>query len=180
MPRPRARMLLRNPLPEENPPWSLGSGPVAAPLRCPGRCWESIRPGKRPSWCGCGRRMSCRKGKVALLENQVAERDTQLAAMRVERQRADALLKDRDSQLPAERCAATKAESTWRTREKKLPDELEATRGQRGTKRTAPEVVAVQDGVAEDKAWLTQCAVELRTGLQQAATATALLEDSLK
>ena len=36
------------------------------------------------------------------------------------------------------------------------------------------------EGVAEDKAWLTQCAVELRTGLQQAATATALLEHSLK
>ena len=36
------------------------------------------------------------------------------------------------------------------------------------------------EGVAEDKASLTQCAVELRTGLQQAATATALLEDSLK
>ena len=33
---------------------------------------------------------------------------------------------------------------------------------------------------AADKAWLTQCAVELRTGLQQAATATAMLEDSLK
>ena len=36
------------------------------------------------------------------------------------------------------------------------------------------------EGVADDKAWLTQSAVELRTGLQQAATATALLEDSLK
>ena len=36
------------------------------------------------------------------------------------------------------------------------------------------------EGVAEDKAWLSQCAVELRTGLQQAATARALLEDSLK
>ena len=36
------------------------------------------------------------------------------------------------------------------------------------------------EGVAEDKAWLTRCAVELRTGLQQAATAKALLEDSLK
>ena len=59
-------------------------------------------------------------------------------------------------------------------------DELEAARGQRGTKRTAPQPVAVQESVAEDKAWLTQCAVELRTGLQQAATATALLEDSLK
>ena len=36
------------------------------------------------------------------------------------------------------------------------------------------------EGVAEDKAWRTQCAVKLRTGLQQAATATALLEDSFK
>ena len=122
------------------------------------------------------------KGKVALLEDQVAERDTQLAAVRGERQRADALLKERDSQLLAERSAATWAESAWRIREKKLLDEREAARGQRGTKRTAPEPVsvAVQEGVAEDKAWLTQCAVELRTGLQQAATATALLEDSLK
>ena len=32
----------------------------------------------------------------------------------------------------------------------------------------------------EDKVWLTQCTVEWRTGLQQAATATARLEDSLK
>ena len=38
----------------------------------------------------------------------------------------------------------------------------------------------MQEDVAEDKAWLPQCAVELQTGLQQAATATALLEDSLK
>ena len=38
----------------------------------------------------------------------------------------------------------------------------------------------MQEGVAEDKAWLTQCAVELRTGLHQAATATAQVEDSLK
>ena len=30
------------------------------------------------------------------------------------------------------------------------------------------------------KAWLTQSAVKLRTALQQAAAATALLEDSLK
>ena len=58
-------------------------------------------------------------------------------------------------------------------------DELESARGQPGTKRTAPE--PEQDAIAaEDKAWLTQCAVELRTGLQQAATATVLLEDSLK
>ena len=103
-----------------------------------------------------------------------------LAIVRGDRQRADALLKERDAQLLPERSAATKAEHGWRTREKKLLDELEAARGQRGTKRTAPEAVAVPEGVAEDKAWLTQCAVELRTGLQQAATATALLEDSLK
>ena len=75
---------------------------------------------------------------------------------------------------------ATKAESAWRSREKKLLDELEAARWRRGTKRPAPEPVAVQEGVAEDKAWLTQCAIELRTGLQQAVTAMALLEDSLK
>ena len=37
------------------------------------------------------------KGKVALLEDEVAERDTQLAAVRGERQRADALLKERNS-----------------------------------------------------------------------------------
>ena len=60
------------------------------------------------------------KGKVALLEDQVAERDTQLAAVRGGRQRADALLKERDSQLLAERSAATKAESAWRTWEKKF------------------------------------------------------------
>ena len=120
------------------------------------------------------------KGKVALLEEQVRERDAQLAAVRGERQRGDAPLKERDAQLLAERSAATRAEALWRTREKKLLDELEAARGQRGTKRTAPETLAVPEGVAEDKAWLTQCAVELRTGLQQAATATALLEDSLK
>ena len=52
-------------------------------------------------------------------------------------------------------------------------------RGQRGTKRTALEPVQ-GSGVLEDKAGLTQCAVELRTGLQQATTAPALLEDSLK
>ena len=40
--------------------------------------------------------------------------------------------------------------------------------------------MAVPEGVAEDKAWLKQCAVELRTGLQQAATATALQEECLK
>ena len=105
------------------------------------------------------------EGKVVLLEDQVAEQDTQLADLHGERQRADALLKERDSQLLAERSAATKAELAWRTREKKLLDKLEAARGQRGTKRTAPEPVAVQESVAEDKARLTQCAIELRTGL---------------
>ena len=59
-------------------------------------------------------------------------------------------------------------------------DELGAARGQRGTKRPALEPVAVQETAAEDKAWLTHCALELRTGLQQAATARAPLEDSLK
>ena len=52
-------------------------------------------------------------------------------------------------------------------------------RGQCGTKCTTPEPVQ-GSGVLEDKAWLTQCAAELSTGLQQAATATALREDSLK
>ena len=47
--------------------------------------------------------------------------------------------------------------------------------------RTAPEPVVLQDtGATEDKAWRMQCAVELRTGLQQVATPTALLKDSLK
>ena len=92
------------------------------------------------------------KGKVALLEDQVAERDAQLVAVRGERQRADALLKERDSELLAERSTATKAESAWPTREKKLLDGLEAARGQRGTKRTAPEPVAVLESAADDKA----------------------------
>ena len=120
------------------------------------------------------------KGKVALLVEQVRERDAQLAAVRGERQRADALLKQRDAQLLAERSAAARAEAAWRTWEMKLLDELEAARWQRGTKRTAPEALAVPEGVAEDKAWLKGCAVELRTGLQQVASATGLLEDSLK
>ena len=109
----------------------------------------------------------------------MTDRDAQLVPAFRERQRADELLKERDSQLLSERAAANKAESGWRTRERKLLDKLETARGQCGMKRTAPD--AVQDpGVLEDKAWLTQCAVEWRTGLQQAATATALLEDSLK
>ena len=83
------------------------------------------------------------KGKVALREDQVAERDARPAALGGERRRADALLKERDSQPLAERSAATKAESAWRTREKELVDELEAARGQRGKKRTAPELVSV-------------------------------------
>ena len=121
------------------------------------------------------------KGKVALLGDQVAERDAQLVAVGRERQRADELLKERDSQLLAERSTASKAESGWRTRKKKLLEEQEAARGQRGTKRTAREPMPVQHArAAEDMAWLTQCAVELRTGPQQAASATVLLEDSLK
>ena len=111
----------------------------------------------------------------------MAERDAQLVAVHRERQRADELLTEWDSRLLAERSTATKGESPWRTREKKLLDELEPVCGQRGMKRTAPELVVVYDtGAAEDKAWLMQCAVELRTGLQQAETATPLMEDSLK
>ena len=52
-------------------------------------------------------------GKVPPLEEQVRERDAQLAAVRGERQRADALLKERDAQLLAERSAATRAEASW-------------------------------------------------------------------
>ena len=93
------------------------------------------------------------KAKVALLEHQVAERDAQLGAVRHEKEQADELLKERDSQLLAERSTAGKAESGWRTREKKLLDEVEDARGQRGTKRTAPEPVSLQHaGAAEDKA----------------------------
>ena len=43
------------------------------------------------------------KGKVVLLEDQVRERDAQLAAVCGERQWADALLKELDAQLLAER-----------------------------------------------------------------------------
>ena len=118
------------------------------------------------------------KGKVTLLVERVADRDAKLVAVRRERQRADEPLKARDSQRLAERGTASKAEWGWRTRKKKLLNELEDARGQRGMKHAAPK--PVQDAsVLEDKASLTQCAVELRTGLQQAATATALLEDSL-
>ena len=59
-------------------------------------------------------------------------------------------------------------------------DKLEVAYGQRGTKHTPPDPVAVQESAAEDKAGLTQCAANLGTGLQQAATARVLLEDSLK
>ena len=45
---------------------------------------------------------------MALLEDQVAERDAQLVAVRRERLRADELLKERDSQLLAERVRAAR------------------------------------------------------------------------
>ena len=73
----------------------------------------------------------------------MTERDAQLVAVRRERQRAHELLKERDSQLLAERSTATKGDMALRPRDKKLLDELEAVLGQRGTKRTAPEPVAV-------------------------------------
>ena len=178
----------------------------STPPRCPGRCRLRLHAGFAEDWRVFLALLSAKpcyqemcppagqtsellrlrsedellKGKVALLEYQVAERDAQLVAVCGARQRADELLKERDSQLLAERSTATKAESAWRTREKKLLDELEVARGQRGTKRTAPEPVAMQESAAEDKAWLTQCAVESRTGLQQGVSATALLEDNLK
>ena len=41
------KMWLRSPLPEENPPCSRRRGPFASPPRCPRRCRESLRPGKR-------------------------------------------------------------------------------------------------------------------------------------
>ena len=116
---------------------------------------------------------------MQLLEDQVADCDVQLVAARRERQRAGELLKLRDSQLLSEGAAANKVESGWRNCERKLLDELETARRQLGTKCIAPDAVQNPD-VLEDKAWLTQCAVELRTGLQQAARATALPEDSLK
>ena len=84
------------------------------------------------------------KGEGGLLEEQLRERDAQLAAVHGERQWADALLKERDAQLLADGSAAMKAEHGWRTREKKLLDKLEAARGPRGTKRTAPEALAVR------------------------------------
>ena len=122
------------------------------------------------------------KGKVKLLEDHVKERTQPLEDMRRERERADELLKERDTQLLAERTAATQAERGWRVREKKLQEDLDTARGsQCGTKHSWLSPSPVEDpGVVEDKHWLTQHAVELRTGLQQAATATALLEDSLK
>ena len=119
------------------------------------------------------------KGKVHLLEDQATERDRHLVASRRERQRADELPKERETKLLSERAVANKAEAGWGTCERKLLDDLVTARGQRWTNRTAPD--AVQDpAVLEDKAWLTQCAIALRTGLQRAATATALLEDGLK
>ena len=81
------------------------------------------------------------KGRVKLLADQEADSDAQLVGVRRERQRADEVVTERDSQLLAERATAGKSEPGWRTREKKLLDEPEVARGQRGTKRTAPELV---------------------------------------
>ena len=67
------------------------------PPKVPGKVPGVTRPGKPPSCCGCSRGM-------ALLEDQVAECNAQLVAVRPERQRADELLKEQDNQLLAERC----------------------------------------------------------------------------
>ena len=143
---------LRNHVLEKHLPWCLSRGPAAAPPKVPGKV-SGVTPARQTSeLLRLRSEKELLKGKVALLEDQVAERDAQLVAVRGERQRADELLKERDNQLLAERSTATKAESAWRTQEKKLLDELEAVRWQRGTKRTALEPVAVQDtGAAEDK-----------------------------
>ena len=125
------------------------------PPKVPGKVPEVALAGKTSELVRVRSENQLLKGKVGLLEDQVRERDTQLAAVRGERQRADALLQKRDARLLAERSAATKAEAALRTREKKLLDMLEAARGQRGTKRTAPEAAVVPEAVAEDKAWLT-------------------------
>ena len=69
------------------------------------------------------------------------------------------MLKERGSQLLAQRGTASKSESGWRTRAKKLLDELQAARGQRGTKRTAPE--PVQDASVLEDIW---CNREAGTG----------------
>ena len=71
------------------------------------------------------------RGQVKLLEDQVADRDAQLAAVRRDRKRADELPKQRDSQLLYDRAAANRW--NWvRETERKLLDELETARGQRG------------------------------------------------
>ena len=114
----------RNPLVERNRPWSLGRGPVAAP---PWRREKapSVTPARQTSELlrlQSGNELL--KGKVKLLEDQVADRDAQLAGVRRERQWADELPKERDSQLLSECAAANKSESGWRTRKTKLLDGL--------------------------------------------------------
>ena len=168
-------MWRQNPLLEKDRLWSLGRGPLKVPGKVPG-----VTPVKQMSEL---LRLQSEnvlvKGNVKLLQDQVADRDAQLVAARCEKQRANELLEERDSRLLSERATASKGESGWQTRKKKLPDELDSVRGHHGTG-VHRSSTCVGLGCSEDKAWPTQCAVELRTGLLPAATTTALLEDSLK
>ena len=120
-------------------PWNRSRG---RPPKVPGKVPGVTPAGQTSELLWLWSENELLKGKVALLEDQVLERDAQLVAMRRERQRAEELRKERDAQLLAGCSTATKGEAAWRTREKKLLDEVEAAHGQRGTKRTAPEPVA--------------------------------------
>ena len=84
---------------EENPPFSRRRGAVAAPLKVPGKVPGVSSAGQTSELVRLRSENELLKGMVGLLEDQVVERDTQLAAVRGERQRADALPKERDAQL---------------------------------------------------------------------------------
>ena len=90
-------MWLRNPLLEENPPCSRRRGAVAAPPKVPMKVPGVSPAGQTSELVRVRSENELLKGKVALLEDEVREREAQLAAVRGERQRADALLKERDA-----------------------------------------------------------------------------------
>ena len=83
----RGTMWRRNPVLEKNLPWSLGRGPAAAPPRRAERYRVSLRQTSRLLRQQSENELL--KGKVRLLEEQVAHRDAQLVAVRREWQRAD-------------------------------------------------------------------------------------------
>ena len=80
------------------------------PLKAPGKVPGVTPAGRTSELLRLQSENELLKGKVALLEDQVAERDAQLVAVRRERQRADELLKERDSQLLSEPRTASKSE----------------------------------------------------------------------